>query len=140
MANTPQIPGGPASIDAANSSRTSRRGRRERIDMDPSATPLPLKFEKAPEDSEFALSMDQKGTVVETRVFRKHAQIQKAELIWVDAKTKILRLLLNDGKAREARTDKLESIKTISSDALLSAVGVKAGKKTADRPGTTPQR
>lgn len=140
MANTPKVPGGPPAIDAANSSRTSRRGRRERVDMDPSATPLPLKFEKAPEDSEFALSMDQKGTVVETRIFRKHAQIQKAELLWVDAKTKVLRLLLRNGKTAEARTDKLESIRSISADTLLAAVGIKGGKNTADRPGPTPRR
>jgi hypothetical protein len=141
--NTPPTPNNGVSPSSGNTSsgRPVRNVRgRERIDINPSATPLPLSFEKAGENSQFALSMDNTGAVIETRLFEKHPQLKKAELRTSDAKTRVLKLYLTNGKTTEGRTEKLKSIKTASATELLAVAGIKAPGQTP-KPGTAmPKR
>jgi hypothetical protein len=137
---SPTSPHVGAASSSNSNARPTMRGRRERVDIDPSATPLPLTFEKAGENSEFAIWMDQEGSVSEMRVFSNHKQIQKAELKWLDAKVRSIKVLLKNGKTAEVKTDKVTSIRKMSSSDLLSLVGIKITPKAAQRPHVSPER
>ncbi len=128
---------GPEANPSANAAdpNTPRRSRlRERVDIDPTATPLPLRFEKASEDSEYAITMDRSGAVIETRVFHKHQQLQKVEMKWTDSKGKTLRAQLKNGKTVESKTDRISTLRSASSTELLEVLGVKGKRGAKDRP------
>ena len=139
-ANAPPVSNIGARPSSNSNVRPTMKGRRERVDIDPKATPLPLSFEKAGENSAFAISMDQEGMVTETRVFNNHPQIQKVEMKWIDAKVRSIRILLKNGKIEETKTDKVTSIRKLSSSDLLALVSKKGATQTSDRPRISPER
>jgi PBP1b-binding outer membrane lipoprotein LpoB len=133
-ANIPSVPKAMAPATSNSNARPTMRGRRDRVDIDPSATPLPLSFEKAGENSRFAISMDREGVVTETRIFNDHPQIQKVEMKWLDAKIRSVEVLLKNGKIAQAKTDRVTSIRAMSSSDLLALVGIKGSMPASERP------
>ncbi len=118
---------------SSGSGQVDRRGTRsrqgERADVDPSATPPPMAFQKAPENSEFGTSMEANGIVLEKRVFKGHPQLRSAEITWTDPQTRSLKVTLKNGKIVERKGVGTINLRTISSAELLNIIGIKSGSK-----------
>jgi hypothetical protein len=93
---------------------------KQRIDVNPSATPLPPRFQKAPENSEFASGMDRDGNVTEIRVFKGHPQLDRVETKWTDPKKKAVKFVLKNGKTIEISTDRLGNLATTLAKDLVA--------------------
>jgi hypothetical protein len=119
----------PPSIGSPSSPIEHGRSRRDRVDVDPSATPPPPTYQAAPENSEFAIQMEKGGGVVETRLFKNHPQLRKAEIKWLDPKTRSLWVTLKNGKVVERPAAGVTNLRTISTTELLNMVGVKPVQK-----------
>ncbi len=125
ISSTPNEGGSPPADSAGE--RLRSRSRADRVPIqDPSATPPPIAYRKAPENSEFAAYMDNGGKVVETRLFKGHRQIQKAQVIWADPKNRILKVTLKNGRVVERNADRIASLQTVSSAEILSIINAKA--------------
>lgn len=127
---------------AANAPKTDFRTRinRDRIDANPSATPLPLKFKKAAENSEAAITMNTDGSIFEVRVFKSHPQLAKVEATWLDAKEKALKFYLKNGQVLEVKTDRVADLPSTPAAQLLEIAGLKAPSKSSDRPRVANQK
>ena len=127
---------------AANHPKTNSRERinRDRIDVNPAATPLPLKFRKAAENSEVATTMNTEGDIFEVRVFKNHPQIAKVEATWVDAKEKALKIYLRNGQILEVKTDRLTDLASATASQLLEIGGLKTPSKSSDRARIANQK
>ena len=90
----------------------------------PASGPPPLQFRKAAEDSEIATSMNERGEVVETRVFKSHPQIVRAEAVWKNAKDALLKITLRDGKTIDVKTDRLVNLQTATTRDLMEISGI----------------
>lgn len=106
-----------------------RSRRKERYDVDPSATPPPMTFAKAAENSEYGTSMDRDGTVIERRIFTGHPQLRTAEVKWLDPKTRSLKLTFKNGKIIELKAVEIANLRTIPTIELLKMAGVSTGAK-----------
>mgnify|MGYP000695752395 CR=1 FL=1 len=103
--------------------------RRERVDVDPSATPPPPTFQPAPENSEFAVQMEKGGNIVETRVFKSHPQLKRVEIRWTGPQSRSLKVTLKSGKIVERQSVPAVNLRTVSSAELLDLAGIKAGQR-----------
>jgi len=117
-----------------------RTARGDRLDVDPSATPLPKKFQSAGENSQYALSMEQDGSVMETRVFAGHPRLAKVEMTWIDATMRAVRATFTDGEVLEVRTEALPELKTVSTARILEILKTSAKTSGGDRPRVIPRR
>ena len=102
--------------------------RRERFDVDPSATPPPATFRTAPEDSEFAVQMEKGGNIVETRLFNKHPVLKQVEIRWTGPQTRSLKVTLKSGKIIERQSVPAVNLRTVPSAELLDLAGIKSGR------------
>jgi len=100
-------------------------GKQTMIDANHSGKALPPQFQPAAENSEWAATMNADGSVDEIRVFRSHPQLAKVEVTWLEPKNKDAKFYLRDGKVLEVRTDRLGSLKTVTTTELLAIAGVK---------------
>ena len=94
------------------------------VDTAPSGPPPPLQFRKVDEDSEIATSMNDRGEVVETRVFKSHSQIVRAEAVWKNAKDALVKITLKDGKTIDVKTDRLANLQTATTRDLMEISGI----------------
>lgn len=101
--------------------------RRERFDADPSATPPPLTFRAAAENSEFAVQMEKGGNIVEKRLFKKHPILKQVEIRWTGPQTRSLKVTLKSGKIIERQSVPAVNLRTVPSAGLLDLAGIKTG-------------
>lgn len=94
------------------------------VDAPTSGPPPALQFRKADEDSEIATSMNARGEVVETRVFKSHPQIVRAEAVWKSAKEATLKITLRDGKMIDVKSDSLANLQTATTRDLMEIAGI----------------
>ncbi len=120
--------------------RFDERTNRRRVDVDPSATPLPLNFKPAGEDSESAVTMDQSGAILEVRVFKTHPQLAKVEATRLDERQKAIKIYMRSGKVVEIKTDKIERLETISSKDILEVAGIPFERTGTGRPRLAGQK
>lgn len=99
----------------------------------PPGPPPPLQFRQAAEDSEIATTMNAQGEVVETRVFKNHPQIVRAEAVWKTAKEATLRLTLKGGKTIDVKTDRITSLQAATTRDLMGIAGVQAQTRRMER-------
>lgn len=117
-----------------------RANKREIVDSGPMPDLKP-NFSAAPENSESAATMNSKGQVVETRVFKGHPQLAKAEAVWIDGKKKEVTVTLKNGRSVKKTTDSLENLKTASTDFLLEIAGFGSiGQKPSAAPANLERR
>ncbi|CAN5161297.1 hypothetical protein BH20ACI2_BH20ACI2_04320 [soil metagenome] len=142
VANVPSIPeaGEPPLVNGSVERRRGRSRERERIEEDPSATPPPLTFQNAPENSEFAVYMDKGGIVVETRIFKGHPQLKTVVMKWIDPQTRALKVTLQNGKIVERQAVRIANLRTVSTTELLNIIGIEADANQAVQPPTAPKR
>ncbi|MFT3745588.1 MAG: hypothetical protein QM785_15010 [Pyrinomonadaceae bacterium] len=124
----------PDSNAVAGDNPRDKKNKKERPDMDPSATPSASEARPAPENSEASVMMNQDGSITEIRVFKDHPQIAKAEATWSDPASKTLKVYMRDGKVLTAKTDKIPNLQSVSSDVILQAVRSRDTATKGDRP------
>lgn len=113
-----------ANLPAATANRGSDIGPRgQRPDVRPNATPMPLQFKPAPENSQFAVTMDRDGMIREVRVFRSHPKLAKAEISYKTPDEKTVRITLRDGKTFEVRSNRIKALQAAKAAELLALAG-----------------
>jgi hypothetical protein len=88
------------------------------------ANAKPMVF-PAPDDSEYSTTMDQSGSAIETRTFRKDPVIAKVERIWKGVNDKTVSIYLKNGKVVSVPADKWTDIKSQPVQVFYEAAGVK---------------
>lgn len=78
--------------------------------------------QKAPEDSEFTMTLTDVG--IETRTFKSHPQIDKV-VKTIKPGSSSIKVYLKNGKVFDVAGDKIPSVKTASTSDILIAAGVK---------------
>ena len=119
----PEQTGNSSTVPTPESIGLKPRGKKM-IDSPASGSPPPLQFRRAAEDSEIAPSMNERGEVVETRVFKSHPQIVRAEAVWKNAKDALLKITLRDGKTIDVKTDRLVNLQTARTRDLMEISGI----------------
>lgn len=89
-----------------------------RPDAKPGAPPEPLKFLPAPENSEIAVTMRPDGMIVETRVFKNHPKLSRAELSYGKGE-RVLKITLRDGRTVSVSGEKVEALRDIKAAQLV---------------------
>ncbi|MFZ1702329.1 MAG: hypothetical protein WBO10_07840 [Pyrinomonadaceae bacterium] len=97
--------------------------RPRRVDTNPNATPAPLDFRPAGENSKVAVSMGADGVVREVRIFDGHPRLAKIELTLLANGDKDLKFTMKDGKVIERRTSKINDLATAKASDLLAIAG-----------------
>ena len=126
--------------DAANTAARGPRNKRDNwtnhkmVDADPSATPLPLQFQPAAENSAAAVTMDDNGMIFEVRVFKSHPRLARIEATWVGEKEKDLKIFLRNGQELNVKTDRLKNLQTATIKDLLDIAGLQKAGSTTDHP------
>jgi len=126
------------SVDPAISNTEARpsnpRDRKPRPDVNPGATPDPPKFRDAPENSQSVTTMNNDGSIQETRIFKSHPQLAKVEATWFEPTDKTLKIYLKNGTVVDAKTTNAASLQSVSSAEIMEVAGIKATVKAGDRP------
>ncbi|HEV7701037.1 MAG TPA: hypothetical protein VGO43_12460 [Pyrinomonadaceae bacterium] len=78
-----------------------------------------LQYRAGAENSQTATTMNSAGQAIEIRVFKTHPRLARVEAVWLDEKAKILKFTFRDGRTSEVRTDKVASLVTASTQALM---------------------
>lgn len=108
---------------APDRSLLERANRNARIDANPNATPAPLVFKPAPENSQIAAAMDPDGTVREVRVFRDHPTLAKAEMTILPNGQRSIKLTLRNGQAAKFPNPAIENLQGVTAAQLLALAG-----------------
>lgn len=95
------------------------------VDADPSATPLPLQFRPAADDSQIAVTMKPNGSVFEVRIFKSNPKLARVEATWLGEKEKELKFYLRNGTVLDVKTDKIVNLQSTSLKDLLEIAKVK---------------
>ena len=97
--------------------------------INPNGKPKPLTF-SAPDDSEYASSMDKSGAATETRTFHSDPVISKVERVWKGVDDKSITIYLKSGKTVKVAGDKWPDIKSQPVQNFYEAAGVKPQAQT----------
>ncbi len=102
-------------------------GRRRIVDVPQSGPLPPPKRVPAGENSEMTTTMDKSNRFVETRYFKSHPQIVKAEKVFLDASNSVVSITLKNGKQLNFPGDRIPNMLQATSVDLLRAAGVNVG-------------
>lgn len=128
-----QPPANPNS-ETANANLTPTRAeviaklRQKRLELGnaPSSEPLPEpQFRPARDNSMVSTTMNSKGDVVETRIFKNNPQISKVEMNWVGPKNSVLKIFLKDGRVVDAKGGNIKNLGATPVATLLQLASVK---------------
>lgn len=116
---TIDLPAASSNRDLSGDTVADRANRKERADVRPDATPSALQFKPAPENSEIAVTMQPDGLIVETRVFKDHPTLARAELAYGKGE-RTLKVTLRDGRVATVNADKVEALRDIKVAQILA--------------------
>lgn len=116
---TIDLPAATSNRELSGDTIAERANRKPQADVRPDATPAPLKFTPAPENSEMAVAMQPDGLIVETRVFKKHPTLARAELSYGKGE-RTLKVTLRDGRTATVNADKIEALRDIKAAQILA--------------------
>ena len=99
----------------------------------------------APNDSDYATTMNSAGQAIETRTFHNDPQINKVERVWKDVNDKTVNIYLKSGKMVKVPGDKWPDIKSLPVETFYEAAGIKpaqpaAKDKTTERKQDKPKQ
>ena len=120
---TIDLPPATANKISPDSSIANRANRPQRADANPNATPAPLQFKPAPENSRFAVAMQADGSVREVRIFDRHPTLMSVEAISTGRPQKDVTIKLRSGEVVRKRTDRLTDLAGASSRLIAELVG-----------------
>ena len=103
----------------------SASGRRRIVDVPQTGPTPPPQRVPAGENSEMTTTMDKAGRFIETRYFKSHPQIVKAEKIFIDTTNSVVSLTFKNGKQANFPGGKVPSLLAATSVDLLIAAGIK---------------
>ena len=92
----------------------------------------------APDDSEYASSMDKSGSAIETRTFHSDPVIAKVVRVWKGVDDKSISIYLKSGKVVKVAGDKWPDIKSQPVQNFYEAAGVQP--PTATKQSRTDQK
>lgn len=124
----------PANVEYFENDATNRIGkgstldrarRRQRVDADPNASPVPPTLSPAAENSEGAITMLPDGTVSEIRIFKAHPTLLRVDTYFRKPGSKRVKFTFKDGKIIELETDKIDNLLNIPAARLLQIAGTK---------------
>ena len=115
----------PATSNKVAPGRTllDRANRGPRVDVNPNATPGPLIFKPAPENSQIAVSMDKDGTIHELRIFKDHPRLARVEVVVAPNGEQSIRFTMRDGGSSVVKGKQLDDLPTTTAAQLLSIAG-----------------
>lgn len=116
---TIDLPAASANRELSGDTIADRANRKIPVDARPDATPAPLKFKPAPENSEMAVAMQPDGLIVETRVFKNHPMLARAELSYGKGE-RTLKVTLRDGRTATVNADKIEGLRDVKAAQILA--------------------
>ncbi len=123
------LPPAVSNRDLSGDTVADRANRKERSDVRPNSTPQPLQFKPAPENSEMAVTMQSDGLIVETRVFKNHPTLARAELSYGKG-DRSLKVTLHDGRTATVNAEKVEVLRDLKAAQIIAM----ASKQAAFRP------
>lgn len=124
----------PANVEYFENDATNRIGkgstldrarRRQRVDADPNASPVPPTLSPAPENSEGAITMLPDGVVSEIRIFKAHPTLLRVDTYFLKPGLKRAKFTLKDGRVIELETDKIDNLLNMPAARLLQIAGTK---------------
>jgi hypothetical protein len=113
------LPPAASNRDLSGDTIADRANRKERSDARPDATPQPLQFKPAPENSEMAVTMQSDGLIVETRVFKNHPTLARAELSYGKG-DRSLKVTLRDGRTATVNAEKVEALQDLKAAQIIA--------------------
>lgn len=116
---TIDLPPATANRELSGDTIADRANRKPQADVRPDATPAPLKFTTAPENSEMAVAMQPGGLIVETRVFKNHPTLARAELSYGKG-VRTLKVTLRDGRTATVNADKIEALRDVKAAQIIA--------------------
>lgn len=116
---TIDLPAATANRELSGDTVADRANRKPQADVRPDATPAPLKFTTAPENSEMAVAMQPGGLIVETRVFKNHPTLARAELSYGKG-DRTLKVTLRDGRTVAVNANKVEALRDIKAAQIIA--------------------
>lgn len=116
---TIDLPAATSNRELSGDTIAERANRKPQADVRPDATPAPLRFKPAPEDSEMAVAMQPDGLIVETRVFKNHPTLARAELSYGKGE-RTLKVTLRDGRTATVNADKIEALRDKKAAQILA--------------------
>lgn len=114
---------------------TDSSGRRRIVDVPHTGPTPPPKRVPAGENSEMTTTMDKSNRFVETRYFKSHPQIVKAEKVFLDASNSVVSITLKNGKQLNFPGDRIPNMLQATSVDLLRAAGINAGGSDPNATG-----
>ena len=119
---------------SGNVTPVKRGGGKERGPGDPNATPAPLSFNPAGENSEYGTMMERDGTVLEVRKFANHPRLLRVELRWKDPASKAARFIFRDGTTVDISSTSIKDMASMTASSLLELTAGFAPQPSGDRP------
>ncbi len=116
---TIDLPPATSNRELSGDTIVDRANRKPRADVRPDATPAPLNFSPAPEDSEIAVLMLTDGLIVEKRVFKAHPTLAQAELRYGKG-DRTLKVTLRDGRTATVNADKIEALRDVKAAQIIA--------------------
>jgi hypothetical protein len=83
-----------------------------------------LQFEPFDEDSEIATAADRNGHLYQQRIYKKHPELLKVVLNWVDENTRSLEIMLRTGEKKQVTTSRVLDLKKTNATELLELIGM----------------
>jgi len=109
---------GTSNTSSGNSLNERLQGRKPIVDH--KGPVAPLEFRPAAENSQIATTMDAQGRPVEVRVFKGDQRLERVEATWLDARQKLLKIMLRSGKVVEVKTDKIANLASAKASELAT--------------------
>jgi len=101
--------------------------------VNPPANAKPLTF-PAPDNSEYATTMDKTGEAIETRTFHDNKYITKVTRTWKGVDDKTIQIYLKNGKVVNLPGDKLPEIRSLPVESFYNAAGITVTPATSSGP------
>ncbi len=127
-ANTP----GQGPIEMAN--------KRKLVDTNPNGPILEPSRAAAPENSQFAYTMDKQGHFLEERYFVDNRYLTRAERTWLEPGQSTITVWLKNGKQVKIDGGQVRDLKNIPIETLLGLVGVKVAPQPPPKPEKNPDK
>lgn len=118
------VPPPPADPENALGNPMNRKGK-QMVDQPVTGPPPPPPTVPAGENSVVTTTTDKYGRFVETRVFKDHPQLVKAERVFIDASGSVLTLTLRNGKQVRGSGSGVPNMVAATAVDLMLAVGIK---------------
>jgi hypothetical protein len=129
-----------ANADVPSQGPIETPNRKKEFDTNPNGPIRPATRVAAPENSEFANSMDKQGHFLEERYFVANKYLTQAERTWLAPGESTVKVWLKNGRQVSIPGEKISDLKNIPIENLLALAGVKVAPPPPPKPEKNPQK